>query len=222
MREIALLTRVDGDATAVTNDLRAMIRRLDSEMPFYQVRTMEQVVSASVATPRSLAWLLSGFAASGLLLAAIGVFGVLSHAVSQRTPDIGVRVAVGSSPQQVLTMVLREGLAQVGIGLILGMALAAATSRLLSGLLFGVTTAAVLPYVVVSFLLLASALSPASRLHVARCESTPRLRCAEIDGPPRAQSMISGQCTVSTFTLLPARSATSTQIRPHARLVSRS
>ena len=112
MREIALLTRVNGAATAVTSDLRAMIRRLDSEMPFYQVRTMEQVVSASVAT----------------------------------------------SPQQVLTMVLREGLAQVGIGLILGMALAAATSRLLSGLLFGVTTAAVLPYVVVSVLLLASAL----------------------------------------------------------------
>lgn len=158
MREIALLTRVNGDATAVTSDLRAMIRRIDSEMPFYQVRTMEQVVSASVATPRSLAWLLSGFAASGLLLAAIGVFGVLSHAVSQRTQEIGVRVAVGASPQQVLTMVLREGLAQVGIGLILGMALAAATSRLLSGLLFGVTTAAVLPYVVVSVLLLASAL----------------------------------------------------------------
>ena len=158
MREIALLTRVDGEASAVTSGLRAMIRRIDSEMPFYQVRTMEQVVAASVATPRSLAWLLSGFAASGLLLAAIGVFGVLSHAVSQRTQEIGVRVAVGASPQQVLIMVLREGLAQVGMGLLLGIALAAATSRLLSGLLYGVTVATPLPYVLVSVLLVASAL----------------------------------------------------------------
>jgi putative ABC transport system permease protein len=159
MREIALLTRVDGEASAVISGLRAMIRRIDSEMPFYQVRTMEQVVAASVATPRSLAWLLSGFAASGLLLAAIGVFGVLSHAVSQRTQEIGVRVAVGASPQQVLIMVLREGLAQVVMGLLLGIALAAATSRLLSGLLYGVTVATPLPYVLVSVLLLASALT---------------------------------------------------------------
>lgn len=158
MREVALIAQVNGEASSVTNGLRTLIRRIDAEMPFYQVRSMDQVVAASVATPRSLAWLLSGFAASGLLLAAIGVFGVLSHAVSQRTQEIGVRIAVGASPHQVLTMVLREGLAQVALGLVLGIVLAAATSRLLSGLLFGVTTAALSPYALVSILLLACAL----------------------------------------------------------------
>ena len=127
--------------------LRRVVRRLDAEMPFYQVRTMEQVVDASVATPRSLAWLLSGFAISGFLLAAIGVFGVLSHAVSQRTQEIGVRMAIGASPAQMLGMILREGMLQVGLGLLLGLALAWSTSRLLSGLLFGVTTRRLTPYV---------------------------------------------------------------------------
>jgi putative ABC transport system permease protein len=158
MREVALLARVAGDGQAMVNSLRAAIRRLDSEMPFYQIRTMEQVVDASVETPRSLAWLLSGFALSGLLLAAIGVFGVLSHAVSQRTQEIGVRLAVGASPGQVLGMIITEGLMQVGMGLVVGVGLALGISRLLSGLLFGVTVSAPAPYVVVSVLLLAVAM----------------------------------------------------------------
>jgi putative ABC transport system permease protein len=143
MREVAILARVDGDAASMANHIRGIVRRLDSEMPFYQVRTMNQIVESSVATPRSLAWLLSGFAASGLLLAAIGVFGVLSHAVSQRTREIGVRVAIGASPAQMLRMVIGEGLLQVSLGLLLGLGLALATSQLLS---------APIPYVVVAAL----------------------------------------------------------------------
>jgi putative ABC transport system permease protein len=158
MREIALLARGEGDGQGMINSLRGVIRRLDAEMPFYQVRTMEQVVDGSVATPRSLAWLLSGFALSGLMLAAIGVFGVLSHAVSQRTREIGVRLAIGASPGRVLGMILAEGLTQVGIGLVLGVALALAMSRLLSGLLFGVTVSAPAPYVIVSVLLVTVAI----------------------------------------------------------------
>jgi predicted permease len=166
-REVAVLARVEGNDDAIINSLRAVIRSLDAEMPFYQVRTMEQVVDASTATPRSLAWLLSGFAVSGLLLAAIGVFGVLSFAVSQRTQEIGVRMAIGASPSQMLGMILSEGLIQVALGLALGVALALATSRLLSGLLFGVTVNTPMPYVLVAGLLIAVAavacLAPARR-----------------------------------------------------------
>jgi putative ABC transport system permease protein len=158
MREVAIVARTDGDAAAMAGNLRGLVRRLDSEMPFYQVRTMNQIVESSIATPRSLAWLLSGFAASGLLLAAIGVFGVLSHAVNQRTQEIGVRMAIGASPSQMLRMVIGEGLLQVSLGLLLGLGLALATSQLVSGLLFGVTTASPVPYIVVAVLLLSVAL----------------------------------------------------------------
>jgi putative ABC transport system permease protein len=167
MREVALIARVEGDAATMVANVRSIVRRLDSEMPVYQVRTMDEIMNASVATPRSLAWLLSGFAISGLLLAAIGVFGVLSHAVSQRTQEIGVRMAIGASPAQMLHMIMSEGLMQVGLGLAIGLALALAMSRLLSGLLFGVTVSAPAPYLVVSALLLlvglAACLAPARR-----------------------------------------------------------
>jgi putative ABC transport system permease protein len=128
---------------------------------------MEQIVEASVATPRSLAWLLSSFALSGLLLATIGVFGVVSHIVTQRTREIGVRRAIGATPGQVLRMILGEGLTQVGLGIVAGMAIALGTARLLSALLYGVTSASVTPYIALAALLvivtIAACLAPARR-----------------------------------------------------------
>jgi putative ABC transport system permease protein len=149
------------------DSIRAAIRRLDPELALFQVRTMEQIVDAAVATPRSMAWLLSAFALSALLLAAIGVFGVMSHAVSQRTREIGVRMAIGASPSRMLGAILGEGLAQVGLGLVAGAALSIVTARLLTGLLFGVSALAVAPYLIVIALLmvvsLVACLIPARR-----------------------------------------------------------
>jgi putative ABC transport system permease protein len=133
--------------------IREIVRRMDPNLPLFQVRTMAQVVDAAVATPRSMAWLLSVFAVSALMLAAIGVFGVMSHAVSQRTREIGVRMAIGASPHRVLGAILGEGLTQVGLGLVLGAVLSLLTARLLSGLLYGVTALSIAPYVVVVGLL---------------------------------------------------------------------
>jgi putative ABC transport system permease protein len=133
--------------------LRTVVRRLDPELALFQVRTMEQVVDAAVATPRSMAWLLSVFAMSALMLAAIGVFGVMSHAVSQRTREIGVRMAIGASPYRVLGAILGEGLTQVGFGLVLGAGLSLLTARLLAGLLYGVSALSIAPYLMVVALL---------------------------------------------------------------------
>lgn len=166
-REFAVIVRGEGDTAQVVGGLRSAIGELDPEVPFYRVRTMAQIVDASVATPRSLAWLLSSFALTGLLLAAIGLFGVPSQAVTQRTHEIGVRIAVGATPLQVLWMVLGDGLVQLGLGLAAGVAIALGTARLLSGLLFGVTTASLTPYAAVAALLtmvtIAACLAPARR-----------------------------------------------------------
>ena len=136
-------------------------------MPVFQVRTMAQVIDTSVAAPRAMAWLLSGFALAALMLAAIGVFGVMSHAVSQRTREIGVRMAMGASPHRVLGGILGEGLLQVALGVVAGAVLSLLTARLLAGLLFGVSAATVVPYVIVLALLagvsLVACLVPARR-----------------------------------------------------------
>jgi len=139
---------------STANSIRSAIRRLDPDLALFRMNTMEQVIDASVATPRSIAWLLSTFAASALLLAAIGVFGVMSHAVGQRTREIGVRMAIGASPSRMLAAILGEGLAQVGLGLVAGAILSIVTARLLTGLLFGVSALSVTPYLVVLSLLM--------------------------------------------------------------------
>ena len=163
-RDLAVIVRSSSDATPA---LREIVRRIDPDMPLFQVRTMAQVIDTSVAAPRSMAWLLSAFAVAALMLAAIGVFGVLSHSVSQRTREIGVRLAIGASPFRVLGGILGEGLAQVALGLVLGAVLSLLTARLLAGLLYGLSAVSITPYLVVVGLLgtvsLIACLVPARR-----------------------------------------------------------
>jgi putative ABC transport system permease protein len=164
-RELAIVARSRGNDAAA--GIRDAVRRIDAQLALFRVQTMEQVVDNAVATPRSMAWLLSVFAAAALMLAAIGVFGVMSHAVSQRTREIGVRMAIGASPERVLAGILGEGLMQVAFGLVLGAALSLLAARLLAGLLFGVSALAVAPYLIVVGLLgtvsLIACLIPARR-----------------------------------------------------------
>ena len=112
---------------------------MDPELPVSRVLTMEEFQSASVAQPRFTALLLAGFAMLAMSLALIGVYGVMAYVVSQRTREIGVRIALGAERKDVVWMVVRHGVVLAGIGITIGLIGAAAGTRLMERLLFGVS-----------------------------------------------------------------------------------
>ena len=139
--QLFVLVSSDGDAAAMLPAVRAAVRGLDPEQPIYNVRTLETAVAEASFQQRIAAVLLAVFAGVALLLAAVGIFGVLSYSVSARTQEIGVRIAVGAEPSDVRWLVLRQVLVLTGTGLAIGAVVLAFTARLLEGLLFGVQPA---------------------------------------------------------------------------------
>jgi ABC-type antimicrobial peptide transport system permease subunit len=114
------------------------VHDLDHEVPVYSVQTMEDRVANSVGQQRFYATLIAIFAAVALVLSAVGLYGVIAYAVSQRTHDLGVRVALGATSNRIARMVVGEGLALTAIGVVIGIGASVAAGRLLSTLLFGV------------------------------------------------------------------------------------
>ena len=155
---MSLVARSPGGAGAVASAARAEIHALDPELPVERARPLTEVVHASVAEPRFRTMLLSGFAITALLLAAIGVYGLISYSVAQRTREIGIRVALGAGPRQVLNPIVREGMTLALIGVGLGLVGAAAATRLISSFLFGVEPTDPLTFSAVALLLLFVAL----------------------------------------------------------------
>jgi len=135
---LLMAVRTDGDPHALVGDARAIIRRLDPNMPIAVIATMDELLSESVAARRFSLMLLAAFAATALVLSAIGIYGVLSYTVGQRTKEIGVRMAMGAARSQVLKLVVGEGMLLAIGGLILGLAATAATTRFIQVLLFDV------------------------------------------------------------------------------------
>ena len=133
-----VVVRTDGKPEAALSAVRRKVHEIDAEMPIATVRTMEQWVANSVAQPRLNAVLLAIFAAVALLIAAIGIYGVLSYSVSQRTREIGLRMAIGAQRASVMQLVVREGMLVALAGIGAGLAGALAVSRALATLLFGV------------------------------------------------------------------------------------
>jgi putative ABC transport system permease protein len=139
MNDMWLVVRTRGDPAALAPALRERIWRVDRDLPVESVRTMRDLLGTSVAEPRFSAALLAGFAAAALLLAALGVYGVLSYAVAERTSEIGVRMALGAERGRVVRQVLGQGVALAAVGVVAGIAGALALARVLGSMLVGVS-----------------------------------------------------------------------------------
>lgn len=164
--------RMNGDPAALTRSVRTLVAGINPDVPVYRMSTLEQRLDAFLSTRRFQALLLSLFAAAGLLLAAVGLFGLMRYMVALRTREIGVRLAIGATRRQVMGLVLREGLGLAGAGLLVGFVLAFALTRTLGGLLYGVTASDPLTFL----------LAPAVLLFVAMVASVePTWRAMRID-----------------------------------------
>ena len=155
---VRMTVRSEGDPTALQKSIAAVIQRLDPDLPMGNVRTMDQVVAQTLVGDRFTTALFAGFAAVALILAALGIYGVMSFAVAQRTHEIGLRMALGAGRGRVLWQVLREGLLTALAGTILGSAGAWFVVRALRDIVFGVSAFAPAAFVGVTLVLLAAAL----------------------------------------------------------------
>ena len=136
-----LAARVQGDADQLTREIRAQIAAIDPGQPVFHVKTLQRLVDDSLILPTTSAAMMSLFSVLAVILAAVGIYGVVAYAVGQQTREIGVRVALGARPGDVARLVLRSGLAPVVIGILLGIAGALGASRLIGNVLYGVTPA---------------------------------------------------------------------------------
>jgi ABC-type antimicrobial peptide transport system permease subunit len=135
---VGLLVRTSGDASQLASSTRALIKELDPRLSILQLRTLGEQVELQLAPNRVVVILLMVFGALALLLAAIGLYGVASYSVTQRTREIGIRMALGATRTTVMKLVLLQGLVLVTVGVILGVALAALLAQSIRGLLVGV------------------------------------------------------------------------------------
>ena len=135
---MTFVVRTAGDPMSLAGPIRRIVQGLDPAQPIANVRTMQAIVAETFSRQRFSALLLSGFSLASLLLAGVGIYGVLSYSVTERTREIGVRMAVGAQPAQIVGMIVASGGRLVGTGTAVGIAGALALSGLLKGLLFGV------------------------------------------------------------------------------------
>ena len=153
--------RVDGDPLALAGPVRRIIGEMDPALPMAGVRTLDQIVGQTIARQKFAALLLVGFSLAALVLASVGIYGVLAYAVSERTREVGIRLAVGADPARIVTLILGSGARMVGAGTTIGVFGALALSYLLKSLLFGVSTRDPLTFVAVPLILMTIALMAA-------------------------------------------------------------
>jgi putative ABC transport system permease protein len=156
--DMTLLVRTAGDPAALLGTLRSEMLAVNKDVPVFAVRTMTEQIAGQLAVDRMIAVLLSIFGGIALLLAAIGIYGVMAYAVAQRTREIGIRIALGAERSDILTMIVRRGLTLALMGAGIGLAFAFALTRAVKTLLFGISATDPLTFGAISILLIAVAL----------------------------------------------------------------
>jgi predicted permease len=155
--DMFLVVRTSSDPAALSGAVVREIHAVDPAVAVYGIRTMQDRLYESLARQRFASTLLSAFAAFALLLAAVGIYGVMSYLVTQSTHDIGLRVALGAQPGNIVGLVVRQGMELAAIGILAGLAGAAALTRLMASLLFGVSATDAVTFGAVAVLLAAVA-----------------------------------------------------------------
>jgi len=168
----ALVVRTSIDPLSLATSVRNAVWAIDKDQPVSNIRSMEEIVSRAVARQRFSTMLLGIFAALALVLAAVGIYGVMSYSVAQRTREIGIRMALGAQRSDVLKMAVGQGLKLVLIGVAIGLASAFALTRVMASLLFGVSATDPVTFIAISLVLISVA---------ALASFVPALRAARID-----------------------------------------
>jgi predicted permease len=158
-KSVAVVLRAHGDPAPVMAQVRQTVREIDPREVIYNVETMDDVVATSYAARRLTMILLTGFAALAMILACVGIYGVVSYLVGQRTQEIGIRMALGAQPRDILVLVLGEGTRMALIGAVLGTGASLGLTRLMAKQLFGVSAHDPLTYTSVAFVLMLVAIA---------------------------------------------------------------
>jgi putative ABC transport system permease protein len=159
IRNAFVVVRTTGDPMSLASAVRAEVRGLDPTVPIANVRPMREVVAAALATPRLTGFLMGAFAVIALVLAAVGLYGVLAYLVSRRTHEIGIRMAIGADRSQVLGLILGHGLRLTAVGIVAGLAGSFALARVMQTLLYDVAPTDPATYAAVTVVLLCAALA---------------------------------------------------------------
>jgi putative ABC transport system permease protein len=150
---LAAFVRTNSNLQTIRADITGTVHAIDPALPVFGVRTMPELMSAALARRQFALEMISTFALSALLLAALGIYGVMTYLVTLRAPEFGVRLALGAEPGDIVTLVLGPGLVVTAAGVALGLGASLLTSRLLSGLVYGVAGADPISLVGVALLL---------------------------------------------------------------------